>query len=994
MLNDTILLFKDLETCIQQQQVDTKLIYPTLFRLLYKWKITPLKDKDLDFASVNPSFAIKILTEINIFAINSAISQFVKNKHYLQYEMLYLLLIGEKQNYSLISFSKYTKRKFDFEPDQHIIDHPALLAKLKKAKPNIVQQVYDLLKTHLPDKTAVKQVVTAQRYELPTKKVAESIPENYTLIKTASSLIPYDILGQRANHHYSRFYWKRKGIDNLLQLAIQQKQSVLLSGAALAGKSRAVLEVLQKTMKVKVLIPNIHKIKAQMPLPEQLGNYKLVVFIDHLQDYFRYHQSQQERINKMLHYYLQKGVTIIATSLDGLELQALQAMMEEKVWRQFEQIHIPPIVHEEIFDHLSDSDQRLDFDAFDGSVGSLLMGITNAAKNYIALPNKAPVAASIIYGALETFKSLYLTSNSYGYRPIFENNVAKEFCIRHMSKKLGQKKWDDTLAFLANKGYCEVKENQIIVEKAWLLHAVAPHYEAHQIRQEVNRIYHNVSERKRNGFYNKSFDYLISLLKSKDFRDGEAVFESMQKAGVKPNTVICNELLQKAATFKEGKSILEWMETKKVKRSIHTFNRLIPHANWFEQGWALYEQMGKEKIKANLETFNHLLGITDNYPQAQQVFEALLAQKITANTTTINLLLAQSPDFATSNELLQLMQEKGLRPNIESFNLLIQQAQNMEQSLSLLQLIRDFELSPTTKTYQQLIPKTNHFAEAIQLLDNIQTQDLDIDQPLLLLLVDKIQTTEEVNQFLNITQNAAIALDASVYESLIQKTTKYETALELFEAIEAAKVIPNTAIYNHLIQLAPSETTAQDYFQKMQDQAIPANIDTYHLLISQAADYSSAHNRFEELQKAHFDPTGQTFELLLQKTTDYSTIIDLLQRLKQLHLPMGKDLCLIVKQQLGTNAPAFVNHLIKFHPQVLNDQEYHQLFILLLDQLDLEAFFKQTAEYIYTSDALIMAYARQLIDLESFRWATRILEELQDKTEEYYLLKDELPFNF
>lgn len=131
--------------------------------------------------------------------------------------------------------------------------------------------------------------------------------------KNSKSLRPKDILRYRPFY----LYYYSRGEDNLIRKSLNDGNNVLVIGTPLAGKSRAIYEVLVDSEKpLDVLIPNCVDIKQEyfrVPVHHKFWR-KRIVLIDDLHRFV-----EKRNFEHMLMMFLERNIQVVATCPSGIE---------------------------------------------------------------------------------------------------------------------------------------------------------------------------------------------------------------------------------------------------------------------------------------------------------------------------------------------------------------------------------------------------------------------------------------------------------------------------------------------------------------------------------------------------------------------------------------------------------------------------------------------------------------------------------------------------
>ena len=89
-------------------------------------------------------------------------------------------------------------------------------------------------------------------------------------------------------------------VDEELTKILQNDFAVWIDGAALTGKSRAVLEALKGMKNGLLVLPDLQNLQAEMSLPPVIEGKKTVIYFDNLLSYYKNYPHQTWMVNRFL----------------------------------------------------------------------------------------------------------------------------------------------------------------------------------------------------------------------------------------------------------------------------------------------------------------------------------------------------------------------------------------------------------------------------------------------------------------------------------------------------------------------------------------------------------------------------------------------------------------------------------------------------------------------------------------------------------------------
>ncbi len=996
---------------VQQKENSFPLIpfYTYLLKLTQNWTLQEATHPGIHLVDGKQKIAVQILFDNNISFINSAIDHFVKSKLYQQYHALYLILPGERQNFGFISFTNRTKRKFDFDKEKHIISHYDLLDIIKKGKGELHKEVHLLFENSLKkeQETGITEtdLVTAATSQTTTsnatalalaaiaKKRATAPPfaKQYQLSKDCQDLLPLDLMGLRSIRNYGAFFRTSTYYDTLLS-SIGKKPFILVTGRALSGKTRSLLHAFQTLNNTILLSPSVLHLKEKMPLPRLQRGQKCIVLLDQISDYFRWHDQKYQLINKMIHFFLEKQIPVVATCTSGHDRQTVEDFIDPGLFNRCTEIYIPDISYDDILDFQTDVDQRLQFDSFDETIGSLFMDIPIAKKKYAQW--SSPDASNEEIAArqvLESLQCMQFAGCCHGFPHVFSQEKARDFTQRLLARKISLSKWNAALELLKKEDWIRFDEETITTDPAYLSRIVLPAYTPHQTRQEIYRVFDKPATRTANDFFSKTFDIALTIHQARNYQDADEIFFGLSERKVKIHTGLCNALLRKTETFEQATVIFKWMQKKKVAGNLLSYNTLLSRSDTYRMGREVWKEMNAYKVVPNHYSYTLMLHLCDTEELALEVLNDMATYHIKPTIQHYNIACQKTSTFSKALGLLQQLQTQGLSPSAEIFAHLIYLTQSKEEAFQLLDAMQKAGLPLDASIYFHLIRKASNFKEGMQFLQRMKQEAILPNEMVIAAIGTHVSDFMEANELLEASE---ITISQDIIEHLILQMDDFSQAKPLFYKITRLQLDFSLPIINHLLKLAPDFEQSQPILQKMKQLDILGDEETYTQLLSKASDYPAALELLAQMKRANISPTIGTFKALFALAPDYRAILDQLKQLKRVPLSLNDPSIMMITQRLKGQEQAFVDALLQDATLQRTDIDYHRLFVALLPHITQAPLLEQLEAIIYASDPLILLYTRKLIELGKYREATRILEEMDQKTEDYYLLKDEMPFNF
>ncbi len=752
------------------------------------------------------------------------------------------------------------------------------------------------------------------------------LPEGYRLAKFTKNLTANDLFEFPPS---SDFYWKRP-IDEKLSQALQNDFAVWVEGAALAGKSRAVLEALKGIEDGLLVLPDLQNLQAEMSLPPIVDGKKTVVYFDNLLNYYKNYPHQTWMVNRFLSQLLAaESVQVVVSNRIGKEAVLLADYLPDDLLQKFKKITIPTITFDDIEQFQMDVDVRLDFNAFDDSIGSLLMNLSNVQKKYEQLENMAELGWNVSQKVADTaqdilfaLKHLHYIGHFHGQPNHFKISLVKDFCLRLQGRKISQKQWQEALELLELLQQKTVRflifpsfplrrgqggglgargmlgEEVLKVNTVYLDRAIDGRLANSDIVRKVKEFYTTVEQRLDNGFFLHPLYFSKRIYAQQFFAQAKQLLEKAVQEGLQANAAVLTSLLRKAPDFGEARILLgvrsdvleptpappkrgfSALDTKR-NTSLSTSIPLLGGVRGGLSSW---------RIQPDSILFEVWLSKTTNYEQASQVYAALKGANVRANLTFFNHLMAKSETYEQVLDLMNDLEKAKITPSIDTFNALISKAENYEQVLQWRQKMKAADCKPNLQTFLYVLQQSPDFEVSKEVWKEMKAVDFTPSSSefyhLYLQQASNLSEALEVKK--EIETNESVDLDIEVFNILLM-FAENEAQVEAFrKEIDDLKLQPNTATFSVLIAQAMDFEAALDLLKEMSDFRIKASTNTYNALLQQSADLNGAISVFEQMHEQQIDLNEDSFLILLGKTEGFEEGLKLLIQLQHAGYKAGQ----------------------------------------------------------------------------------------------------------
>ncbi len=270
---------------------------------------------------------------------------------------------------------------------------------------------------------------------------------------------PAYLLGIRADKKfgYDPYYHRREYLDDEIYKRIDNFKSLLVTGAPLAGKTRALYEALKKLKPQPfVIMPSIQDIQDEKyPDPQNITTTERTILL--FDDIHKY--TVRDSMAHHLRQYQKKGAIVIATCRKGPEYDRLCDSMKDHLTIFGEPIEIEVFEREEAEDVAKDTNRNVP-DTFDGTIGSIFVPLQEIMERY----------KDVSYEGKKLLQSIKCLYDAGIY------NTGEDFVIEHIRKvyteiekmTATEDQWQDVLRRLEQKGFYRISCDTIQIEETYL----------------------------------------------------------------------------------------------------------------------------------------------------------------------------------------------------------------------------------------------------------------------------------------------------------------------------------------------------------------------------------------------------------------------------------------------------------------------------------------------------------------------------------------------
>ncbi len=235
-------------------------------------------------------------------------------------------------------------------------------------------------------------------------------------------------------------------------------KDVLVIGAPLSGKTRAVYEALIKPLKARtVTIPRIVDVNpVDFRIPRRLSLWrKRLLLVDDINKYV-----SKQHFEHLLQQYIDNGYLIVATCRKGPELGRAKSALEQIFASLFNDPVVMGKVSREDAQTAAQATGLEMPDSFDGNIGSVFIELETMRQRY---DNCSDEGGAV----LQSIKRLFM-GGVYDEGGIYSEGHIKKVCEEIEELKLKKFKWQPVIESLANLSFLRPGKEGIAVEETYI----------------------------------------------------------------------------------------------------------------------------------------------------------------------------------------------------------------------------------------------------------------------------------------------------------------------------------------------------------------------------------------------------------------------------------------------------------------------------------------------------------------------------------------------
>jgi hypothetical protein len=657
-------------------------------------------------------------------------------------------------------------------------------------------------------------------------------------IRFGHELAPADILGpRRAQAGFRQEYIYRPEVDGPLRGHAErgERSAALLVGRPLAGKSRALLNLLQSSPALRdalIFLPGPGFGRAPLEalaFPGRAGEGARCVFVfDDLdallavRGFERFCQGLLARRRRL----------VLATARPDQLHEARELLGAEVA-----EIVIPPL-GPELRRALGRGLRRrgaVERSALvlDETIGSYFFPLSRMHEEYrlLRLQGRARLLELEI---LRAYKAVRLwRRQQHGRLDAIRDYVARRLA-RAGAPSISEGRWADALDYLGRRGFLESGQGavgeRIVVDEAYVDRIIsaleehervaggAPLAEEELRGREERRLARELLE-----LYPSEATYaqLIRRVAAPELA-AELYREAHGgRAALRPGSFVYNSMIARCASFAEARAVAAELEEASARPHQSTVALLMRRMRTPEQIREVIDLMMRWGIHMPEPAgiFNVAISRARSYREARELYDLCIAHGVAPTNGTFATLIARARSFDEGHEVYTLYRDSGLPPDrnfLASFyaSVLRKQGGDVERALALVEELRALGLPYDGHVVRQLIDRAGSYGEAWalyrRLAGGVQRLTPTVFTGLLRHAADEAEAWAVYEEL----GRAGAQPSINFLNTLLGGSRTLERALAVYELIGGAGLRPDLVTFTRLIEKAGCFAEALDFFQR------------------------------------------------------------------------------------------------------------------------------------------------------------------------------------
>jgi len=199
--------------------------------------------------------------------------------------------------------------------------------------------------------------------------------------------------------------------------------------------------------------------------------------------------------------------------------------------------------------------------------------------------------------------------------------------------------------------------------------------------------------------------YNILINKAPDYDTAKGWVDAMREEGIQPDVFTYNTLIDKAPDYDEAKAWVDTMRGEGIQPSVVTYATLINKAPDYDTAKVWGDTMRGEGIQPNVVTYNTLIKKAPDHDTAKAWVDMMREEGIQPDVVTYNTLIKKAPDYDTAKVWVDMMREEGVQPNVVTCNTLIKKAPDYDAARVWVDMMREEGVRSNVVTYSTLFSK-------------------------------------------------------------------------------------------------------------------------------------------------------------------------------------------------------------------------------------------------------------------------------------------------
>ena len=273
------------------------------------------------------------------------------------------------------------------------------------------------------------------------------------------------------------------------------------------------------------------------------------------------------------------------------------------------------------------------------------------------------------------------------------------------------------------------------------------------------------------------------------------ILNGIREAGVAPDVVTYNILMNKAQEYDEAKMWFKRMVEEGIEPDVVTYTTLVKGASDYDVQKMWFDRMVEEGIEPNVVTYWMLIGRSPNFDEAKR-WAAMVAAGGRLGSVAYNRAIEKCRDYREAKSWLEEISQTGVRLSIGTYNSMINKAADHEEAKTWLEKMRRAGVKPNIRSYNAILQTKGCTSdEAKACIEEMRSDGICPDGGTYNIVMERAGTCEEAGEWIKEMQEKGLGRDAGTYNAVIGKAGNFDEGKEWLDRMREEGIRPNVNTY-------------------------------------------------------------------------------------------------------------------------------------------------------------------------------------------------------